>query len=41
MRVEVIDIDQTKNEAKKFMLKKIPLLSKVFQFNNVISDMKL
>lgn len=41
MRVEVIDIEQTKNEAKKFMLKKIPLLSKVFQFNNVISDMKL
>ena len=32
MRVEVIDMEQTKNEAKKYILKKIPLVSKVFQF---------
>ena len=41
MRVEVIDIEKTKSEAKKYMLKKIPLVSKVFQFNNVTHDMKL
>lgn len=35
MRVEVIDMEQTKNEAKKYILKKIPLVSKVFQFNSV------
>ena len=29
MRVEVIDMEQTKNEAKKYILKKIPLVSKV------------
>ena len=33
MRVEVIDIEQTKNEAKKDILHKLPLVSKVFQFN--------
>ena len=32
MRVEVIDMEQTKNEAKKYILKKIPLVSKVFKF---------
>ena len=41
MRVEVIDMEQTKNEAKKYILKKIPLVSKVFQFNSVIGDIKL
>ena len=41
MRVEVIDIEQTKKDAKKCILKKIPLVSRVFQFNNVISDIKL
>ena len=41
MRVEVIDMEQTKNEAKKYRLKKIPLVSKVFQFNSVIGDIKL
>lgn len=41
MRVEVINIEQTKNEAKKYMLNKIPLVSKVFQFNSVIRDIKL
>ena len=41
MRVEVINIEQTKNEAKKYILNKIPLVSKVFQFNNVIGDIKL
>ena len=41
MRVEVIDIEKTKSEAKKYMLKKIPLVSKVFQFNNIVNDMKL
>lgn len=41
MRVEVIDIEQTKNEAKKYILNKIPLVSKVFQFNSFIGDIKL
>ena len=41
MRVEVIDMEQTKNEAKKYILKKIPLVSKVFQFNSVIGDIRL
>ena len=41
MRVEVIDIEQTKKDAKKYILKKIPLVSRVFQFNNAISDIKL
>lgn len=41
MRVEVIDIEQTKNEAKRYILNKIPLVSKVFQFNSVIGDIKL
>ena len=41
MRVEVIDMEQTKKDAKKCILKKIPLVSRVFQFNNVISDIKL
>lgn len=41
MRVDVIDIEQTKNEAKKYILNKLPLVSKVFQFNNVISDIRL
>lgn len=41
MRVEVIDIEQTKKEAKKYILNKLPLVSKVFQFNNVISDIRL
>ena len=41
MRVEVIDIEQTKKDAKKYILKKIPLVSRVFQFNNAISDINL
>ena len=41
MRVEVIDMEQTKNEAKKYILKKIPLVSKVFQFNSVIVSVAL
>ena len=41
MRVEVIDMEQTKKDAKKCILKKIPLVSRVFQFNNVISEIKL
>ncbi len=41
MIVEVIDIEQTKNEAKRYILNKIPLVSKVFQFNSVIGDIKL
>jgi len=41
VRVEVIDIEQTKNEAKKYILNKVPLVSKVFQFNNIIGDINL
>ncbi|WP_296644810.1 hypothetical protein [Romboutsia sp. 13368] len=41
MRVEVIDIGKTRSEAKKDILHKLPLVSKVFQFNNVIGDIKL
>ena len=31
MRVEVIDMEQTKNEAKKYILKKIPLVKELFK----------
>lgn len=41
MRVEVINIEKNKNEAKRYILNKIPLASRVFQFNNVIRDIKL
>ena len=41
MRVEIIDIEQTKSEAKKCILNKVPLVSKVFQFNDIVSDIKL
>ena len=41
MRVEVIDTEKTKNEAKKYILNKIPLVSKVFQFNSSIGGLKL
>ena len=41
MRIEVIDIKQTKKEAKRYILNKLPLVSKVFQFNSVIGDIKL
>ena len=41
MRVEAINIKKTKNEAKKYILNKIPLASKIFQFNSFIGDIKL
>ena len=41
MRVEVIDIEKTRNEAKKDILHRLPLVSKIFQFNDVIGDIKL
>ena len=41
MRVEVINVEQTKNEAKKYILNKIPLVSRVFQFNSAVGDIKL
>ena len=41
MRVEAINIEKTKNEAKKYILNKIPLASKIFQFNSFIGDIKL
>ena len=41
MRVEDINIKKTKNEAKKYILNKIPLASKIFQFNSFIGDIKL
>lgn len=41
MRVEVIGIEKTKNEAKRDILHKLPLVSRVFQFNDVIGDLKL
>ena len=41
MRVEVIDIEKTRNEAKKDILHRLPLVSKIFQFNDVIGDLKL
>lgn len=41
MRVEIINTEKTKNEAKKYILNKIPLVSKVFQFNSFIGDIRL
>ncbi len=41
MRVEVIDIEKTRNEAKKDILHRLPLVSRVFQFNDVIGDIRL
>ena len=40
MRVEVIDMEQTKMKLKVYIKEK-PLVSKVFQFNSVIGDIKL
>ena len=41
MRVEVMDIEKTRNEAKKYISHKLPLVSKVSQFNRIIGDIKL
>ena len=41
MRVEVIDIEKTRNEAKKDILHRLPLVSRIFQFNDVIGDIRL
>lgn len=41
MRVEVMDIERTRNEAKKYISHKLPLVSKVSQFNRIIGDIKL
>ena len=41
MRIEVMDIEKTRNEAKKYISHKIPLVSKVSQFNRIIGDIKL
>lgn len=41
MRIEVMDIEKTRNEAKKYISHKLPLVSKVSQFNRIIGDIKL
>ena len=41
MRVEVMDIEKKRNEAKKYISHKLPLVSKVSQFNRIIGDIKL
>lgn len=41
MRVEVIASKKNQKEAKKYILSKLPLVSKVAQFNSIIGDMHL
>ena len=41
MRIEVMDIEKTRNEAKKYISHKLPLVIKVSQFNRIIGDIKL
>ncbi|MGL5330382.1 MAG: hypothetical protein ACRDD7_14020 [Peptostreptococcaceae bacterium] len=41
MKIESIEVSVNKKEAMKYMLKKMPLMSRVSQFNTFISDMHL
>ena len=41
MLVNLIEVKISEKEALKSLLKKVPLLSKVIQFNNSIKDLKL
>lgn len=41
MRIEAIESRKSKKEALKYILGKIPLMSKVCQFNTVITDLHL
>lgn len=41
MRIEAIEIRKSKKEALKYILSKMPLMSKVSQFNTVISDIHI
>lgn len=41
MRVEVVASKTNKKDAKKYILSKLPLVSKVAQFNSIIGDMHL
>ncbi|HSQ88848.1 hypothetical protein [Romboutsia sp.] len=41
MRIEAIEISKSKKEALKYILSKMPLMSKVSQFNTVATDIHL
>ena len=41
MKIEVMDNKKTKSEAIKYISKKLPLASKVVQFNSVIENMHI
>jgi len=41
MKIEAIEISKSKKEALKYILNKMPLMSKISQFNTVVSDIHL
>ena len=41
MKIEVTTTKTNKKDATKYILRKIPLVSKVSQFNNIIGDVHL